>query len=330
MVDHEDQSKRTNPLNRRAFIAASTVGLASAAAAQGLPGSLPYPDPDWKPGGPPGRPQDTAFTLDYAPHFGMFQAHAGDDVIDQINFMADAGFRSIEDNWMRGRPIKEQERIAAALRERNMRMGVFVANNGGFGPPLLTSGDPGAREQFLRDIRESIDIAERVGATWATSIPGNIDPSKSMAEQTQHVIEGYKRAADVLDGSSLVLVCEPLNPRDHGGEWLVTTDQSLALMKAVDSPNVRILQDLYHQQASEGNLIENLDRIWNWAPYIQVGDNPGRKEPGTGEINYANVFKHLHNKGYDGIVGMEHGKSRGGKAGEVALIEAYRAVDPSA
>jgi hydroxypyruvate isomerase len=210
-----------------------------------------------------------------------------------------------------------------------MRMGVFVANNGGFGPPLLTSGEAGARKQFLHDIEASIAIADRVGATWATSIPGNVDPSKSMAEQTQHVIESYKRAADILDGTSLVLVCEPLNPRDHGGEWLVTTDQSMQLMEAVDSPNVRILQDLYHQQASEGNLIENLDRIWAWAPYIQVGDNPGRKEPGTGEINYANVFAHLHKKGYTGIVGMEHGISQSGKAGEVELIRAYRGVDPS-
>ena len=317
-------------MNRRAFIATSTVGLASAAAAQGLPPTLPHPDPNERPRIRPVRNTAEPFTMDYAPHFGMFQAHAGSDVVDQINFMADAGFRSIEDNWMRGRKIEEQERIASALRDRNMRMGVFVANNGGFGPPLLTSGDEGAREQFLRDVRESVEIADRVGATWATSIPGNLDTSKSMAEQTRNVIEGYKRAADVLDGTSLVLVCEPLNPRDHAGQWLVTTDQSLELMQTVNSPNVRILQDVYHQQASEGNLIENIDRIWNFMPYVQVGDNPGRKEPGTGEINYANVFKHLHARGYTGIVGMEHGKAHGGKAGEIALIEAYRAVDPSA
>ncbi|MCH2138092.1 MAG: TIM barrel protein [Phycisphaerales bacterium] len=318
-------------MDRRTFIAAaSTAGLTGAAAAQGLPSTLPDPgrhaDPKIRRTTDSGAP----FTLDYAPHFGMFHAHAGDDVVDQINFMADAGFRSIEDNWMRGRPVAEQERIASALRDHNMRMGVFVANNGGFGPPLLTSGDAGAREQFLRDIRESVDIADRTGAIWATSIPGNMDTSKSMAEQTRNVIDGYKAAADILDGTNLILVCEPLNPRDHAGQWLVTTDQSLELMKAVNSPNVRILQDIYHQQASEGNLIENIDRIWDWMPYVQVGDNPGRKEPGTGEIHYANVFKHLHQRGYTGIVGMEHGKSRGGKDGEIALIEAYRAVDPTA
>jgi len=316
-------------MDRRTFIAASTVGISSAAAGQGFPDDFPPGEPIGDPNPPAPDRASEPFTLDYAPHFGMFKHHAGNDPIDQINFIADAGFRSIEDNWMRNRSRDEQARIAQALEQRSMRMGVFVANNGGFGPPLLTSGEAGARAQFLQDIEDSIAIADRVGATWATSIPGNVDPSKSMAEQTQNVIESYKRAADILDGTSLVLVCEPLNPRDHGGEWLVTTDQSMQLMEAVDSPNVRILQDLYHQQASEGNLIENLDRIWAWAPYIQVGDNPGRKEPGTGEINYTNVFKHLHEKRYTGIVGMEHGKSQGGKEGEVALIEAYRTVDPA-
>ena len=91
-----------------------------------------------------------------------------------------------------------------------------------------------------------------------------------------------------------------------------------------------ILQDLYHQQATEGNLIDHMNAAWDHIPYFQVGDNPGRREPGTGEINYANVFKHIHGRGYTGIVGMEHGKSIGGKEGEVALIEAYRNVDPSA
>ncbi|MCH2136305.1 MAG: sugar phosphate isomerase/epimerase, partial [Phycisphaerales bacterium] len=224
-------------MDRRTFIASSAIGAASVAKGDEplFPPDYPEGDPHHRSPDPMGRP----FTLDYAPHFGMFSTSAGNDPVDQINFMADAGFRSIEDNWMRNRSIEQQERIASALRDRNMRMGVFVANNGGFGPPLLTCGDPDARDRFLQDIRDSIEIAERVGATWATSIPGMVDKSKSMAVQTANVIDAYRRAADILDGTSLVLVCEPLNPRDHGGEWLVTTDQSLELMQGVDSPNVR-------------------------------------------------------------------------------------------
>ena len=147
--------------------------------------------------------------------------------------------------------------------------------------------------------------------------------------QTANVIEALKQASGVLEPHGIVMVCEPLNWRDHRGQFLRYTPQSIGIMEAVDSPSCRILQDLYHQQATEGNLIDHMNAGWDHIPYFQVGDNPGRREPGTGEINYANVFKHMHSRGYDGIVGMEHGKSIGGKEGEVALIEAYRSVDPA-
>ena len=78
---------------------------------------------------------------------------------------------------------------------------------------------------------------------------------------------------------------------------------------------------------TEGNLIPNMDAAWDEIAYFQIGDNPGRKEPTTGEINYLNVFKHIHDKGYTGVLGMEHGNSEGGKEGERAVIDAYRAVD---
>ena len=93
------------------------------------------------------------------------------------------------------------------------------------------------------------------------------------------------------------------------------------------SPSCKILDDIYHQQIQDGDLIPNMDRAWEEIAYFQVGDNPGRKEPTTGEINYLNVFKHIHEKGFEGIVGMEHGNSIPGKEGEEALIKAYVKVD---
>jgi hydroxypyruvate isomerase len=95
----------------------------------------------------------------------------------------------------------------------------------------------------------------------------------------------------------------------------------------VGSPSCKILDDLYHQQITEGNLIPNIDKAWSEIAYFQVGDNPGRKEPTTGEINYKNVFKHIHSKGFEGVVGMEHGNSKPGKEGEEAVIAAYRECD---
>jgi hydroxypyruvate isomerase len=87
------------------------------------------------------------------------------------------------------------------------------------------------------------------------------------------------------------------------------------------------LYDAYHQQITEGNLIPNLDAAWDEIAYLQVADHPGRNEPTTGEVNYRNVFAHLHEKGYNGIIGMEHGASGEGADGERAVIEAYRTCD---
>ena len=159
--------------------------------------------------------------------------------------------------------------------------------------------------------------------------PGKVAEGIPESVQTANVVEALKQAAGVLEEHDITMVCEPLNWRDHHGLFLRFTPQSIAIMNAVDSPSCRILQDIYHQQASEGNLIDHMNAAWDLIPYFQVGDNPGRREPGTGEINYANVFKHMNERGCDAIVGMEHGKSIGGKEGEVALIEAYRNVDPA-
>jgi hydroxypyruvate isomerase len=95
----------------------------------------------------------------------------------------------------------------------------------------------------------------------------------------------------------------------------------------VNSPACKILFDFYHEQINEGNLIPTLDAVWSEVAYIQTGDTPGRKEPGTGETNYRNLFRHLHSKGYTGLVGMEHGNSKPGREGERAVIDAYVAAD---
>ena len=84
---------------------------------------------------------------------------------------------------------------------------------------------------------------------------------------------------------------------------------------------------MYHQQITEGNIIPNIDRAWSEIAAFHIGDNPGRKEPGTGEMNYLNIFKHIHQKGYEGVLCMEHGRSIEGIQGEKALIEAYRKAD---
>jgi hydroxypyruvate isomerase len=160
-----------------------------------------------------------------------------------------------------------------------------------------------------------------------TVVPGFVDLRKNQEYQTASVVEALRRACDILEPHGLVMVLEPLNFRDHPGLFLRTIPQTYEVCRAVNSPSCKILDDLYHMQVQEGNLIPNIDLAWDEIGYFQIGDNPGRQEPTTGEINYRNIFKHIKEKGYTGILGMEHGISKPGKEGELALIEAYVEVD---
>ncbi len=268
------------------------------------------------------------FKLAYAPHFGMFREHAGPDPVEQLRFMAAEGFTALEDNGMKQRPVDEQQRIAAEMERLGMRMGVFVAHTIGWNEANLANGDAAARDRFVEEVRESVDVARRVNATWMTVVPGHVDRRLDMDFQTAHVVEALKRASAVLEPHGLVMVLEPLNTlRNHPGQFLTRIPQAYLVCKAVASPACKILFDVYHQQITEGNLIPNFNAAWDEVGYVQVGDNPGRNEPGTGEINYKNVFSYLHAKGYRGIVGMEHGNSRRGREGERAVIDAYVAAD---
>ena len=259
----------------------------------------------------------------------MFRHHAGDDLLDQLRFMAEMGFRSMEDNGMAGRTPEMQEAIAQEMTRLNMRMGVFVAHRIDWQEPNLASGDPARREEFLDDIRAAVDVAKRVNATWMTVVPGRVDQRQEMEYQTVHVVESLKRAAEILEPHGMVMVLEPLNWwSNHPGMFLSRAPQAYMICKHVDSPACKILFDIYHQQISEGNLIPNIEKSWDEIGYFQIGDNPGRKEPTTGEINYGNVFKYIHERGYTDILGMEHGNAQPDKEGEQALIDAYVSVDP--
>ena len=267
------------------------------------------------------------FNLNYAPHLGMFKNTVGDDPIDQINYMADLGFRAFEDNGMSSRSVDLQNKISKTLENRGMKMGVFVAHKIYWDKPNLSSGDDDYRNEFLKYIENSVEVAKRVNAKWMTVVPGHLDLMKDMSYQTSNVVETLKRACDILEPHGLVMVLEPLNFRDHPGLFLTESPQAFQICKAVDSPSCKILFDIYHQQIQEGNLIPNIDDTWDEIAYFQIGDNPGRKEPTTGEINYKNVFKFIFEKGYDGILGMEHGNSKEGERGEKALVDAYLEAD---
>lgn len=269
--------------------------------------------------------QQAPFNLKYAPHFGMFRNSAPGGMIDELQFMADQGFSAFEDNGMMKRSVEDQRKIADKMEQLGMEMGVFVIDKGGNLANTLAAGKQEHLDIFLDGCKRSVEVAKRVNAKWMTVVPGAFERNLPIGIQTGNVIEALKRGADILEPHGLVMVLEPLS--DSPDLFLQHSDQTYEICKGVNSPSCKILFDIYHLQKTEGNLIRNIDLTWEEVGYFQVGDNPGRKEPTTGEINYTNIFKHLHGKGYTGIVGMEHGNAQKGKEGELAVINAYRSCD---
>lgn len=268
---------------------------------------------------------DAKFKMKFAPHFGMFQNSAGSDLVDQLKFAADEGFHAWEDNGMAGRPVEDQERVAKAMSQLGMSMGVFVVDMDSAWTPSLTTGKQESVDKFLEGCKKAVDVAKRVNATWMTVVPGLYAEKLEMGYQTANVVEALRRASAIFEPHGLVMVLEALNPwRDHPGLFLTKISQGYEICRAVNSPSCKLLMDLYHQQITEGNLIPNIDLGWSEIGYFQIGDNPGRNEPLTGEVNYRSVFGHIHGKGFGGIMGMEHGNSVAGIEGERKVIEAYR------
>ena len=255
----------------------------------------------------------------------MFAAHAGKVFTDQIQFMADQGFRAIEDNGLLGRPVAEQEAIGKSLARLGMTMGVFVVDGGDNWKVSLTSGKQEFKDNFVNTCKKCVDAARRVNARWMTVVPGFFDRKLPLDIQTAHVIDALRRGAEVFEPHGLTMVLEPLS--DTPELFLRHATQTYMICKAVNSPSCKILYDIYHMQRNEGHLIPTIEQCWDEIAYFQIGDNPGRKEPTTGEINYRNIFKYIHEKGYRGVMGMEHGNSREGKEGELAVIKAYRDSD---
>src|SRR5687767_14519489 len=302
-------------MNRRNFVRNGLLAGAAVSTTAKVFGKDPK-NPDQK---------DNPFNLDYAFHDGMFKNHGGEDFIDQIKFAYDKGFRSIEDNGMTGRSVEQQTKIGETLAKLGMKMGVFVVPKGGNSANSLAAGKKEYIDIFLQGCRQSVEVAKRVNAKWVTVVPGDFERNLPIGIQTGHVIDGLKRGAEIMEPHGIIMVLEALS--DSPNLFLRTTDQAYEICRGVNSPSCKVLYDTYHMQKNEGNLIKNIELAWNEIAYFQIGDNPGRKEPTTGEINYKNVFKYIYNKGYRGIMGMEHGNSKPGKEGELALIEAYRISD---
>jgi len=268
---------------------------------------------------------DQPFHLRYGIHDGMFENLAGNDFVEQIKFGYDHGFRAIEDNGMMERPPQEQQKIGEALAKLGMGMGVFVLDKGGNGENTLAAGKPEYVEIFLKGCRGAVETSKRCGGKLTTVVPGDFERHLPEGIQTANIILALRKGIEILEPHGIIMVLEPLS--DTPDLFLRTADQAYAICKAVNSPSCKILFDMYHIQRNTGNLIKNIDLTYDEIGYFQIGNNPGRNEPGTGEMDYKNIFKHIYDRGFKGILGMEHGNAKPGKEGELALIKAYLEAD---
>ena len=207
-----------------------------------------------------------------------------------------------------------------------MEMGVFVVTSDNWHwKTSLATGKQEWIDKMSKDCKEAVEVAKRCNAKFMTVVPGNFERSLTTDQQTANIILALRKASDILAPHGLVMVLEALS--DNPDLFLRHSDQTSMVCKAVNSPACKFLFDMYHMQRNEGNIINHLNENWEEIGYLQIGDNPGRNEPGTGEMNYKNIFKHIYSKGYKGVLGMEHGNVKPGKEGELALIKAYRNAD---
>ena len=271
--------------------------------------------------------------LNYAPHIGLtspddvlFVLHAGRDPIDQIKFIADQGFSGIEDNFLKLRPVEIQEKIGKELAQHGMQMGCFV-NNLLFDKPTFASNSSVVREVLLQQLRETIEVAKRVNGKYVTTPSGPLDPGWERDYQTANMIENLKYCAELAESAGIVLGVEAITGKWWHGTFLTTIPHAYLIVKAVNSPAVKLIFDTFHAQMESGNIIENIDYVWDEIACFQIADVPGRTEPGSGEMNYKAILRHIHDKGYTGLVEMEHSISQPGLTGEQKVLEIYDNLD---
>ena len=311
---HDAHPVQNTGLDRRDFLsigAAATAGLFAAATAARAQA--------------PVATAGKKFKLKYAPMFGAFEAHAGKDPVAQLNFMAEAGFSALLDGGFLNKPQELQEKLAREMEKLGMTLGGPYCSKTLGGQSLVAGTDH--KEDYAKHYKGVCEQLKRVNGKWFLVVPGALVKGLTMEQMTANLIENLKAIMKAVEPTGCIMTLEPLNPRNHPGLFLTRIPQAMEICKAVGSPSCKIVNDLYHQQITEGDLIPNIKAAWDYIAHYHLGDTPGRKEPTTGEINYRGIFKYLYEQKFDGVLGMEHGKSKGGKEGELALIHAYRWCD---
>ncbi|ESP87079.1 hydroxypyruvate isomerase family protein [Candidatus Halobonum tyrrellensis] len=193
---------------------------------------------------------------------------------------------------------KDLDAVAAAADEAGVDVAGCVAGG--------TLTDPDGTDEAVETVRESIRTAADRGIPTLIATSGPDQAGVDDDAQHDAIVDALSRVAPDAEEAGVTIALEPLNRAvDHPDNYLETSDEGFAIVDEVDSPSVGLLYDVYHQQVTEGNVIQTVTGNVDDVAHVHVADVPGRHEPGTGELNYANVFEALDDAGYDGYVGCE-------------------------
>ncbi len=226
---------------------------------------------------------------------------------EKLEMAARAGMQSVE---LIGEYAQWSDQDIARIKKTASSFGLGMDRLIGspdWGKRPVAMVDPANREAFLADVRNAIGYAKKLEIPQIILMSGNAIAGRTHEEQYASLLEGAKRAGDLAAEAKLTMIVEPLNSLiNHKGFFLTTCTEGLKLIREVDNPHVRLLFDLYHEQVQEGNVIRTLTEAAPEVAVFHVADNPGRNDPGTGEMNYANIYKAIQKTGFGGYLTMEY------------------------
>ncbi|MGM7723229.1 hydroxypyruvate isomerase family protein [Metabacillus sp. Hm71] len=225
-------------------------------------------------------------------------AYKEKDVIYHLEKVKEHGFHGLEYyGWWDldlKQVVREQERIGVGIIATCTKIFNLV--------------DETRRDEYLAELKQTIDACKILGTKSIITQTGNVIEGVPREIQRNAMVETLKQCAQLCEEAGIILEVEPLNGLvDHHGHFLQYSDGAAAVIDLVNSPNVKLVFDVYHQQITEGNVIRNATNYIDRINHYHIADNPGRKQPGTGELNYINILNAIKETGYDGFVGLECG-----------------------
>jgi hydroxypyruvate isomerase len=276
-----------------------------------------------------------AWTLRYAAHLGfrspdapLFPESAGsNDPLAQIDFVATIEFAGVQDPWFSTRPPKTQAAIAARLRERGLAAGCLVCGSpSDVRAPLWTRADLAGRRDLETKLGVAIAAARRLGASQIVALTG-LDADASRRSQIDRLVSNLVWAASRMADEGLTLCLEPTNARTLPGMLLNHFEEGCDIVRAIGHPSVRMIYDTAHVQSMDGDLLGNIERAFDLIEIVQIANHPGRTEPEFGEANLSAVLDRIHERGYGGLVELEHVWSKPGLEAEQRALEWLRKTD---